>query len=99
MLRRNGPIIKTVESVLRPEESLWWERFVKEIDFEAGVKERARVMDCESGELTEWEDVVGAWRGRTESAGLEWGWRNEFTQNCGNVLKHLLSVTLGIYGF
>ena len=27
MLRRNGSVIKfVVESVLRPEESLWWER-------------------------------------------------------------------------
>jgi len=31
MLRRNVPVIKSVESVLRPEESLWWERFVKEV--------------------------------------------------------------------
>jgi len=30
MLRRNGPVIKSVESVLRLEASLWWERFVKE---------------------------------------------------------------------
>jgi len=30
MLRRNGPAIKSVESVLRPGQSLWWERFVKE---------------------------------------------------------------------
>jgi len=29
-----------MESVLRPEGSLWWERFVKEVVFEAGVKER-----------------------------------------------------------
>ena len=27
MLRRNGPAIKYVESVLRLEGSLWWERF------------------------------------------------------------------------
>jgi len=38
MLRRNGPVIKSVESVLGPEESLWWERSVKEIGFEPGVK-------------------------------------------------------------
>jgi len=50
MLRRNGPVIKSVESVLRPEESLWWERFVKEVGFEPRVKKR--VMDGESGELT-----------------------------------------------
>jgi len=40
MLRRNGPVVKSVESVLRPEGSLWWERFVKEVDFEPGVKDR-----------------------------------------------------------
>jgi len=39
MLRRNGPVI-AVESVLRPEGSLWWERFVKKVGFEPGVKER-----------------------------------------------------------
>jgi len=36
MLRRNGPVVKSVVSVLRlelgPEGSLWWERFVKEVD-------------------------------------------------------------------
>jgi len=31
---------KAVESVLRPEGSLWWERFVKEVGLEPGVKER-----------------------------------------------------------
>jgi len=31
---------KAVESVLRPEGRLWWERFVKEIGLEPGVKER-----------------------------------------------------------
>jgi len=31
MLRRNGPIIKSVESVLRLEGSIWWERSVKEV--------------------------------------------------------------------
>ena len=31
---------KAVESVLRPEGSLWWERFLKEVDLEPGVKER-----------------------------------------------------------
>jgi len=40
MLRRNGPVLKSVESVLRPEGSLWWKRFVKEVGLEAGVKER-----------------------------------------------------------
>ena len=28
--RRNGPVIKSVESVLKSAESLWWEIFVKE---------------------------------------------------------------------
>jgi len=31
MLRRNGPVEKSVESVLRPKGSLWWERLVKEV--------------------------------------------------------------------
>jgi len=31
---------KAVESVLRPEGSLWWERFVKNLGLEPGVKER-----------------------------------------------------------
>ena len=32
MLRRNGPVVKSVESVLRLEGSLWGERFVEEVD-------------------------------------------------------------------
>jgi len=40
MLRINGPVVKSVESVLRLEGSLWWERFLKEVRLEAGVKER-----------------------------------------------------------
>ena len=40
MLRRNGPVVKSMESVLRLEGSLWWERFVKEVGLEAGVEER-----------------------------------------------------------
>ena len=39
MPRRNDVVIKSVESVLRSEESLWWERFVKEVGLEQGVKE------------------------------------------------------------
>jgi len=31
MLRRNGPVAKSVESVLRLKGSLWWEKFVKEV--------------------------------------------------------------------
>ena len=39
MLRRNGPVVKSVESVLWLEGSLWWERFVKEeVGLEPGVK-------------------------------------------------------------
>ena len=34
MFTRNGPVIKSVESVLRPEGTLWWERFVKEVGLE-----------------------------------------------------------------
>jgi len=37
--QKNGPVMKSVESVLRREESLWWERFVKEVGIEPGVKE------------------------------------------------------------
>jgi len=40
MLRRNGPVVKSVESVLGLEGSLRWERFVKEVGLEPGVKER-----------------------------------------------------------
>ena len=49
--RRNGPVVRSVESVLRLEGSLWGERFVEEVGLEPGVK--GRVMDVESGELTE----------------------------------------------
>ena len=53
MLRRNGPVVKSVESVLRLEGSLWRERFVEQVvGLEPGVKEREGVMDGESGELT-----------------------------------------------
>jgi len=42
MLRRNGPVVKSVESVLGLEGkgSLWRERFVEEVGLEPGVKER-----------------------------------------------------------
>jgi len=39
MLRRNGPVVKSVESFLRLEGSLWRERFVEEVGLEPGVKE------------------------------------------------------------
>jgi len=64
MLRRNGPVIKSVESVVRPEESLWWERFVVEVGL-SGEWKREGVMDGGSVELTEWEDVEGAWTGKS----------------------------------
>jgi len=31
ILRRNGPLVKSVESVLRLEGRIWWERLVKEV--------------------------------------------------------------------
>jgi len=34
-------------------------------------------MDGESGELTDWENVVGAWTGKSKTEGPEWGWRRE----------------------
>jgi len=40
ILRRKGPVTKCVESVLMPEESLRWERFVKEVAYAPAVKER-----------------------------------------------------------
>jgi len=48
MIRRNGPVIKSLESVVRPEERLWWERYVKEVGFESGVKkiEYKNIMVC-----------------------------------------------------
>ena len=38
MLARNGPVVKSVESVLGPEGWSWWEGFVNEAGFEPGVK-------------------------------------------------------------
>jgi len=35
MLRRNGPVVKSVGSFMRLEGSLWWERFVKEVSLES----------------------------------------------------------------
>ena len=40
ILRRNGPVVKSVESVLSPEGSLWWERSVKDVRLKPGLKER-----------------------------------------------------------
>jgi len=39
--------------------------------------ERQGVMDGESGELTKWENVVGARTGKSKTDRLEWGWRTE----------------------
>ena len=50
--RKSGPVVKSVESVLRLEGSLWWERFVKKVGLEPGVKESELWM-VQSGELTE----------------------------------------------
>jgi len=52
MLRRNGRVKHRAWSVVRPEESLWRERFVKEVGLEPGVK-KSEVTDGESGELPE----------------------------------------------
>ena len=43
MLRRNGPVVKSVESVLRPEGSLWGERFVEEVGTVPSKKFRAYI--------------------------------------------------------
>ena len=40
MLRRNGPVTKSIELVLMAEGSLWWERFVEEVGLESGAKEK-----------------------------------------------------------
>jgi len=40
MLRRNGPVMKSVESVLRTEGSLRWKGLGKDVGLEPGVKER-----------------------------------------------------------
>ena len=39
MLRRNGPVMKSVKSVLQLKESLRWEKLMKEVGFETEVKE------------------------------------------------------------
>ena len=71
MFRRNSALKTSVESVQGLRGSLWCQRFVKGIGLESGVREwkREGVIDGESGELTEWEDVVGALTGRTETEG------------------------------
>jgi len=77
MLRRNGLVIKSVEPVVRPEGSLWWERSVKEVGLELGVKERESY-----GWWEWWVDRVRRCSRSipvplSETEGLEWGWRRE----------------------
>jgi len=45
MLRRNGPVVKSVESVLRLEGSLWGERFVEFFRTFNGTSDRHRVKN------------------------------------------------------
>jgi len=45
ILRRYGPVINSVESVLRPEESLLWGRFVEQLGFELGMKQKQMGKD------------------------------------------------------
>jgi len=40
MLRRNGPVVKSVESVLRLEGSVWGERFVEEVGLRLRLRTR-----------------------------------------------------------
>ena len=92
MLRRNGPVMKSVESVLRLEWSLWGGRFVEEVGLEPGVKERGSYGWWE-WELIEWEEVVGEWTGRTETEGLKWGWRRELGSCNGTDLHEIREKT------
>ena len=63
MLRRNGPVMKSVESVLRLEGSLWWERFVKLMCIgQSGSTHREYYLEDETGkyklqETTEERDL------------------------------------------
>ena len=41
MLRRNGTVTKSTESVLRLKGSVWWERFLEEVGLELEVKREA----------------------------------------------------------
>jgi len=57
--------MKLVMSVLRLEEGLWWERFVKKTGFKARVKSEG-IMDSESAESTQQDDVAEAGKGKSE---------------------------------
>ena len=89
MLKRNGPVVKSVESVLRLEGSLGWERFVKEVGLEPGVEERGSYGWWEWW-LAQWEDVVGAWTGRTEASEWMKKWESPLSDSAGwHQLEHV----------
>jgi len=78
MLRRNGPLIKSEESVLRPERSLWWERFVKEVGLEPGALFVAMVQARNNNNLKGCSPVLNVmsvcWGSRVEGPGDgQWG--------------------------
>jgi len=72
---KNGPVIQSMESVLRPTQRLRWERFVKDEVLSRESKSEG-VMDGESSESTQ-QDTVGAGKGKTETERLRWCWRRE----------------------
>ena len=47
MLRRNGPGVKSVESVLRLEGSLWGERFMEEVGVPTCLRTVTRAVSSE----------------------------------------------------
>jgi len=61
MLRRNGPVVKSVESVLRLEGSLWGERFVEEVQ---GIGNICILSDYHSNpcpaHVVQWSNHLGA---------------------------------------
>jgi len=70
MRRRNNPVMKSVESVLGREETLWWERFVKEAYVLSRELKSEGTMDGESGMSTK-GDVGGAGKGKSVTQRLE----------------------------
>jgi len=59
-------------------------------------------MDGESDELTEWGDVAGAWAGKSETEGLEWGWRRDlgsWFQRHGEAYLRERSVSAYAHGY
>ena len=78
MLKRNDAGPETVESVRRGEGSLGWKWFVEQEGFELGVKQRrSRLMDNDSGESTEEDEVAGVGRDESEFEWLVRGCRRE----------------------